>query len=362
MSDDGGKHRQAKDRRTTRRPLETAAVLTQRPQEVVVDAQALPPIENGEPTPPQTPPAEAMAMMTPPRAEDAPTSAQPPRQSLIWPAVLALLVGGGAGLAGGLYGPGLLGRTSVAEPSALQRLQGEVASLANRPAAPVPDALNQRMAQTETALRAEIQALTTALNELRARPTAAAPDMTPLVNRLGALEQNSANRSAASLGAPIYVVTMGLTQAVEQGRGFASELAALEQFGVAPVSLAALKPFAASGLPTMQRLVQNFAPIARQITEASTPKADGLSGWAQSLVKVRAPGGDALATIDAALRNGDVSSAVTLLEGLPEAQKALAAPFVASLRARIAASEALLILQKAATAGLHSSAPGKPAP
>jgi hypothetical protein len=363
MSDDGGKNRQAKDRRTTRRPVEVSVDAAQLPQEVALSAPDV--VE----TPAQElPVAEAVAEVAtsdvtePPSPLTPPFPAPPTKPSLVLPAALALLIGGGAGFAGGLYGPGLLGRTSAPDTSALQRLQGEVAALTNRPAPAIPETFNQRITQSEADLKAELQALSATVSELRARPAAAAPDMAPLTSRLGALEQSTANRAAANLGAPIYVVTMGLAQAAEQGRGFAGELAALEQLGVAPARLAALKPFATTGLPSAQRLAQNFAPVAKQISEASALKTGGALSWAQSLVKVRAPGGDILTTIDAALRNGDLPAATSLLDNLPEAHKALAAPFAASLRARSAAGEAISALQQAATAGLQSSATGKPAP
>jgi hypothetical protein len=361
MSDDGGKKSQSKDRRTTRRPVETSGE-AQFPQEIMPQEVILSAPEAIASPLSEQPVVETAPEMAATAPAAAPTPPQLKKPSLVLPALLALVLGGGAGVIGGLYGPGLLARAPAPDASVVQRLQSEISALASRPVPPSIEPVNQRITQSEAALKTEIQSLSAALAELRTRPSAAAPDIAPLANRLGALEQNSTNRTAASLGAPIYVVTMGLAQAAEQGRGFSGELAALEQLGVSQARLAALKPFATSGLPSIQRLAQNFAPIAKQISEASAPKTGGAWGWAQSLVKVRAPGGDAITTIDAALRNGDLPAATSLLENLPEAQKVLAAPFAASLRARVAASEALIALQQSAIDGLKSSTTGKPAP
>ncbi len=394
MSDDGGKARQSRERRTTRRPVEASSDPALLPQEVgpkpgtpdpvETPALELPVAETAaentktETAPAETAPAESVPAETvnSPLPSGRPNPPPPSRPSL---ALLALLLGGGAGLfaglLGGVYGPGLLGRSPAPDIRALQRLESEVAALANRPAAsaiaPVtapataPDALQQRLAETEAATKTELQTLSAAVAELRARaapPPSPTIDLAPLTGRLDALEQAAASRAAASLGAPIYVVTMGLAQVAQQGRGFAGELSALEQLGIEPARLAALKPYAATGLPSAQRVAQEFLTLTKQLNDMGAPKAEGAMGWARSLVKVRAPGGDALGVIDVALRNGDIPAAIALLDTLPEAQKAVAAPFAASLRAHLAAQEAIGALQQSATAGLQTSAPGKPAP
>jgi hypothetical protein len=376
--------KQPKDRRTTRG---SAPVMADMPdiatvpvtpdatlQSVITDA-----LHTAEPNLAPEPAPEPIAPIVPPAAAEK-------RASMALPLFLAAVLGGGAGLAGGAFGPNLLersgwlGRTTSPDTASIQKLQADVTALAKRPAGEAsnstPGGLTQRLEETEASFRHDLQKLAASLAELRGLISAGSVDLAPIRQSIGTLDtalktqisalsgrvEQAAGAANASAGAPIYVVTMGLAQAAQQGRSFTGEIAALEALGIAAPRLAALKTYASTGLPSTQKLTQDFAPVMRQITEATTPTAGGITGWAQSLVKVRAPAGNALARAETALSNNDIGAALSLLNGLPEPQKIIAAPFIASLSARLAATDALAALQQAATAGLQFSATGKTAP
>ena len=124
----------------------------------------------------------------------------------------------------------------------------------------------------------------------------------------------------------------------------------------------ALRPAAASGVPTLAALRSSFDAVANQIVHAAqAPEGDGLleqaAGNLMSLVTVRPVGADVegdsavarVARAEAALEDGDLAAAVAELEALDGAAAEAAAPWLAEARPRLAAEAALHTLQERAT-------------
>jgi hypothetical protein len=246
--------------------------------------------------------------------------------------------------------------TDAAAPLAqnLQKLEGDVRALANRPTATAPAAaapvdlspLQQRI----TALEAQIKAL-----DAKAETAAKAADP-----RLAALDQRvdqTARRVEAGSAAPLFSAVQGLAQAFHRGAPFQNEITAVEVLGAKPEQLAALKPLAEKGAPTAQRMAESFAPLAARLAGA---EQGGVMGFINRFVTIRPSGETAgdqpaaiVGSIEGALRRGDVSAAVTAWGRLPEAARSASAAWGADATRRDQAAKALAALQDAATAALR---------
>ncbi|MCX8999253.1 mitofilin family membrane protein [Rhizobiaceae bacterium BDR2-2] len=295
-------------------------------------------------------------------------------------ALAAGIVGGLVALAGagGLqyagYLPSLGAPETVTEPAPpavdttaleaeIAALKSEIASVANRPA-PEADtsALEARIATLETApasgadvdlgpLEQKIAAVEGQLSQLEG--AIAGTDekqeslQTTLLDRLQQVEaevNDPARRNAVARA----IAASGLKAAIDRGGSFVSEL---ETFaGVAPGegAVAGLAPYAETGVPTRAALIAAFPDAANAVLSAlEQPDPDqGIAGrlWAGalSLVKVRPVGqveGDTpeafLARSEDALKNGDLDTALSEWNRIPEAGRAAAGDFGGALAARI---------------------------
>jgi hypothetical protein len=235
-----------------------------------------------------------------------------------------------------------------------------------------------------------------------ATPAGATPDLGPLEQRLGALEStvkqlpaaSGADNDAeklASLGsaqqqqetrlaalqdklasvaasearaqtqaaAPATLaVAQALGQALNSGRPYATELAALGQLGVPGETLAPLQGFAAAGAPTNAALATEFARLAEGFAARQQPAADRslterLLASAAHLVRIRpvgTPAGDDLAAvsarIEASLRRGDLAALESDAGKLPAEARQQAKPVLDKARARNAAATALARIEQ----------------
>ena len=208
---------------------------------------------------------------------------------------------------------------SAAQQSGVQR--ADLDALANRVAA-VEGTMN-RLAAIESG----VKALSENLAKIERRPA-----------------------SADDRAARTTVAAEALRAAVERGVPYQAELAAVKSLGVDDSVLAPLEPFAADGVPSIALLARELTALTPALVRASgaAPNEDSFLGKlqanAQKLVRVSPvdapPGNDAgaiIARVDVAARRSDIVAAVAEIARLPEAARALAAPWVKKAETREAA-------------------------
>lgn len=234
---------------------------------------------------------------------------------------------GGAGEGVGLEA--LSGRVGEIETQ-LSGLSSKLASVESAGPSVDPAALD--------AIRAEAAQANDAIAGLQA-------DLSALGERVsaaeGEIESGAGSRVAAAIAAS------ALKSAADRGGGFMAELEAYAAVSPDAESVAALRDYAATGVPTVAQLVERFPAVANRIVAASSGvDADAgigerLMASARSLVQVRPVGdvegedpGAIAARMEVALGQGNLDGAIAEWEKLPEAAKTVSADFAADLKAR----------------------------
>jgi hypothetical protein len=283
-------------------------------------------------------------------------------------------------------------RPDVALASRITATEGETKSLGDSVAA-----LNRRIdaiATTAGNAAARADAATAAVEAAKSSAQQSGvqrADLDALANRVTAIEgvtnriaaiesamkalsENVANvarrpASADDRAARTTVAAEALRAAVERGVPYQAELAAVKSLGVEESVLAPLEPFAADGVPSVALLARELTALTPALLHVSgvAPSENSFLGRlqanAEKLVRVSpvdAPPGDdpgaIVARIDVDARRSDVAAALAEIARLPEAARALAAPWVKKAEAREAAIAASRRLAADALAAL-----GKPA-
>ncbi len=224
---------------------------------------------------------------------------------------------------------------------------------------------------TSAAQPGESGALEPRLAKLENGLAAADAQLVRLEGATGAAPKSDARvamaKGASETAASVAVVALSLDQRFAVGAPFAPELAALSQLGVAADALAPLKPFAATGAPSLSALAASWAKVEPAVAAASPPPER--SGWERlldhmrALVRVRrvgeAAGGDEsdppAARIGAALQRGDLAAALDAFGQLPEASRAAGAAWAEGAKARAAAAKAAAALRADANGGLAAA-------
>ncbi len=173
-------------------------------------------------------------------------------------------------------------------------------------------------------------------------------EIAALAERAEAAEAGAAKEAAQILAraALTRVVT-----AVDSGQPFGTALADLE--AVTPVEVPSpLQEAAENGVPTMGVLREDFPDVARSALTAArseTPESEvvGITGFFQRQLNMRSvtprEGSDpdaVLSRMQAAVENGDLETALTEADGLPEAAKVVMADWVDAAQSRKAAQDA----------------------
>jgi len=270
----------------------------------------------------------------------------------------------------------------------------------------------QRFAATQAQLQAQVQtqakmfgdeiaALTRRLDDLAATSQAAAKqadvaaataqaaqgaarngvqrgDVEALSGRIAMLEdaiktlsQNAA-RAAASADdrmARLTVAAEALRAAVERGAPFQAELTAVRTLGVADNATAPLAPFAASGVPSAAALGRELVALVPALDRAAGAAAaeptflGRLKANARKLVRVTpidAPvANDASSTVSRIAGDADradIDAALSDIDALPDAAKALAGDWVKTAQARAATIAASRTIAADALAAINRSA------
>lgn len=175
-------------------------------------------------------------------------------------------------------------------------------------------------------------------------------------SRLAALEQSVSQLSAkvdAQASQPkiaLAIAASALKSAVDRGGPFVAELDTFAAIAPDAPQIASLRPYAEQGVPTRGEIADQMSATANAMIAAAEP-ADPDAGFlqrlltsAESLVKVRPIGAvegagvpETVARMEVAVNQGDYGSALGEYETLPEPAKAAGADFAGKLKARLEA-------------------------
>jgi hypothetical protein len=235
--------------------------------------------------------------------------------------------------------PVVLGRINAAE-SATKSLSDNAAALSRR-----ADAIDAAVRETN----GKIDKLTAALTEVQTTARAAA--------------------AGSDRASRLAVAASALRGAVERGDPFTAELAIVKPLAPDANAIAALEPFAASGVPGNAMLGKELAAIIRPMLSATGEPArdagflDRLQSNAQKLVRIRPvdeePRGDdraaILTRVEQRASQGNIAGAVAELNKLPAEARAPAQTWIAKTEARNKAIEASRRLAADAVAALKAA-------
>ena len=212
-----------------------------------------------------------------------------------------------------------------------------------------------------------------ALQGLERRSAELSAAVAEIVARVGSLEELEAQAAGVEREAREKILAIGqLREAARTSGPFSEELEAFKAMagdakGVAD-SVAVLKRYAASGVPTLEALRSSFDGVAGEIVQAAMHE-DG-KGWFEqtlgriaSLVTVRRVDAGAeegidsiVAGVEADLKTGDLITAIEALESLSGPPAEAAAKWLAGARSRGAVERALAALHVFAISTLKPAA------
>ncbi len=225
----------------------------------------------------------------------------------------------------------------------LSALSADLAGLQSRLAA---------LDETATALAEETRSARDALAErvdgnASALATAAlAGDLEAAVARLSELE-TKVDQPGALDAAALAVAASRLKDAVDSGRPFATELAAVKSLTGEATDFSALEARAEAGVPQKADLIAAYPAVARAIDEAMAPPEpqsddalDQVLTGLRGLVRIRSvgesdPSSEAIAALAAAVKAGSLSEIRTAWEALPEPAKAVSGDWAEQVAARL---------------------------
>jgi uroporphyrinogen-III synthase len=333
-------------------------------------------------------PDEARAPTTSMPETASPAMIQPAKRSGF--GVLALLL---AGLVGGMasgaailfaprFVPGLGASLQIADPK-IGLLEREIAALKTSSAAAASraDAAAQGLRQLQAVPASGVgsaapEAIATIVNpligplaerlaRLEASPAAAATYGLALTQRLAAVEQGmkapQAPSGAASAAARLVLVDR-VRAALEAGRGFEADLAALAGTGLTAETLKPLEVLTKNSplrAAMLEQVRQSRRVLAEDTAATSASWGEKLLQLSDSIVQVRrvdetsatTPAG-LTASIEQALVAGDIAAAATAWGKLPEPARRATAALGTQLSQRATADMTLKMLGDAAVAAL----------
>lgn len=253
------------------------------------------------------------------------------------------------------------------------KVQAEVQSALASGAASGADGKTVEALKSEvSALDAKLKALTTATmsadegSKLKPEISALQRRLNEIETTLPSLEQAVDAENAQTRKANLTIAYSGLRDAVNAGRPFGTELAAMTALSADANDLEELAEYEHTGIPTVAMLVASFTALRdKALAEQAEGEQDlfgRLFGSAQSLVKVRRIGEEAdgtgptaiLARANAKLEAGQLEEAVMEVEKLKGAQAKTFGPWIDDALARLDADTALQRLQEALLVSLAS--------
>jgi hypothetical protein len=283
----------------------------------------------------------------------------------IFGGLIALLAAGSMQYAG--YLPPF---SSAANQDAENALSAEIASLKTQlsalqqqaQSAPAADtsALEARLAALENAVPAasgesadvsgladKIASLEGTVSSLQSERSAQETATADLTRRLNDAEAKL-NEPRDDIEVARAIASAGLKAAVDRGGPFLTELDTLAGVATDDPSVAALKPFATTGVPSRAELLRTFPDVANSMLatlnqpDPNQSIVERLTESAYSLVKVRPVGNiegetpeAVIARMEDKMRNGDLQGAALEWNALPDAAKTVSTAYKQSLDARI---------------------------
>jgi hypothetical protein len=247
---------------------------------------------------------------------------------------------------------------SLNESIGIATRRSDEAAAAARDAAQRADAASAALAQLEQKLKAvdpaAVQALTNRIASLERAEKAIEAE---LAKRADAQGHDSAGRFA--------IAAEALNAALDRGKPFPTELAAVKTFVADPKQLAALESFAASGIPAASALAQELSVLVPSLRRAAgVPAPQGgflerLQANAEKLVHIRSvdgPVGDdpgaIVSRIEIDASKVDLAAAMAEIAKLPPAVRVPADPWMEKTERRSGALEAGRQLIAQSLAGL----------
>jgi hypothetical protein len=273
-------------------------------------------------------------------------------------------------------------RLAVTDPAIAGRLgslEGQIKPLSDSIAA-----LARRADETDAAfrnVRSRADASATAISELQNTARGNSADhgeIAKLAARVAALEkadraaadQIAKNAAAVANDKPVRlaVAASALRVAVERGDPFTAEFAAVKPLTADTQALAAIEPFAATGMPSaavLGRELLTVLPVMQRAAGIVTRDGgilDRLQANAEKLVRIRpmegVPGEEAnaiLSRIEVKAAHGDIAGALAELAKLPSSVRAPALAWIAKAEARGKAADASRRLAAEALAALKTN-------
>jgi hypothetical protein len=246
------------------------------------------------------------------------------------------------------------------DPKALDALSGRLAKLETALNTPRPAVTDPAIAGRLGSLEGQIKPLSDSITALQNAARGGAADhgeIVKLSDRIAALEkadrvvadQLAKNTAAAANDRPVRfaLAASALRAAFERGDPFTAELAAVRPLTADTQALAAIEPFAASGMPSAAVLGRELLaalPVMQRAAGATQRDGgilDRLQANAEKLVRIRpieaAPGEDAnaiLSRIEVKAAHADIAGALAELAKLPPAVRAPALAWIAKAEAR----------------------------
>src|SRR5438094_378973 len=222
-----------------------------------------------------------------------------------------------------------------------------------------PRELAGRNEETLAAARAALAELAQKLPDASA---AVRSELEGLASRVTGVERGEKAVESGDRAVRLALAANALNAAVERGEPFATALATVKALGGDPKLVAALEPFAASGVPSAAALTREFSELALSLQTSAVPR-EGVLGKlqanAEKLVRIRrideTPGSDAaaiLARSEAKSSRGDISGALAEMAQLPPQAREPAEAWIKRAQAATAARDASRRLSAEALAGL----------
>lgn len=278
-------------------------------------------------------------------------------------------------------------------PEEAQALRAQIGSAENKLAALEADlrktaeqAAQAQAASVETdGLKQELASLAQRLASLEARPAGggASPEamqqsLDPVNAKLANLEQRLEGLSKAQSemqtdgkATALALALYNLRRAANEGRPFAAELKSIADMSPVPLDLAVLETRRDQGVPSLDQLKASFEPAANAALEAENqPAGDSFASelWskAKSFIRVRrkgdVPGNDTsaiLARIEYQLEREDLSAALAEAGQLSGPAADAMEPWLETLKAKLAADEALARVEAKLLTALGGGDSGK---
>jgi len=225
-------------------------------------------------------------------------------------------------------------------------------------------ALDAKLSELEQKLQARIDTKLTegeaserqALDEMKSTIA----DLNAKVGALSVAERGADQDAASAKSAASVLAFANLRAAIDSGRPYVTELAALRSLAPGIGNFGALPAFAEQGIPTLAELTASFKTASDAAIDAEPTASTGDESFlgsvlqsAQSMVRVRRIDGDAtgddpgavLARAGAKLKQGDLIAAIQDAESLPGPPRQALSSWIDAARARASVEDTLIRLE-----------------